>query len=215
MALASAHTDFAYSVSPRAASRNLPQRLGTILWAPMAAMAVMAFGAAITLAAVQSHLIDRAIRPDVAAALGHGAEAAIAVGLASVFAAVAFAITRILGVLRTGGGSIQEASGRVVHTLKMQVTAKIFLGLMVMAMMVLLFVAAADAALASTVYHAINNGDQPTQTLVQRWATWLGALRAVGVVTYLVSISFGLATIVQVLRFQTRRISELPTEPRA
>jgi hypothetical protein len=212
MALASTHTDFRYQVSQRARTINLPQRLGTILWAPMLALGLMALPAAITLSAIRAHLIDQSIRPAVVAALGEGAAAATVLGLATMFAAVGFAVARILGVLRTGGGSIQEASGRTVRTLTMQVTARIFLGLMAMAMMILLFATAAHAILADTIYNAIANGDQTTITRVQRWGTWLGGLRPVGIVTYLLSISFGLATIVQVLRFQAHRIRELPSE---
>ena len=213
MALAVPHTDFKVEVSRKALGRNLPQRVGAALWAPMLAMAIMAFPLALTLGAIQSHLVYDHSRAATAAALGQGATAAIFLGFATVYAAVAFAIARILGELRTGGGSVQEVARRAVHTLKMPLTGKIFLGLMMMGMMVLLFTAIAHAVLAGTLYTAINNGDAGTITLIQRWATWLGGLQIVGIVTYILSISFGLATIVNVLRFQTVRISELPSEP--
>ena len=40
----------------------------------------------------------------------------------------------------------------------------------------------------------------------------LEGVRRVGVATYLLSISLGLATIFSVVRFQTRRLTELPGE---
>ncbi len=46
----------------------------------------------------------------------------------------------------------------------------------------------------------------------EQWAIWLEGVRRVGVATYLLAISLGLATIVVVLRFQTVRLRELPTE---
>ena len=80
------------------------------------------------------------------------------------------------------------------------------------------------AALAGHVYAAFQAHDAwidatgpagAVQHLVGRaetWATWLEGLRRFGVGLYLTSIGFGLATIIQVIRFQNLRIQELATE---
>ena len=44
------------------------------------------------------------------------------------------------------------------------------------------------------------------------WFDWLEGARRLGTAMYLFAIAFGLATIVEVLRFQARRIRELPAE---
>lgn len=46
----------------------------------------------------------------------------------------------------------------------------------------------------------------------EQWAIWLEGGRRVGVATYLLAISLGLATIVVVIRFQTIRLRELSME---
>lgn len=72
------------------------------------------------------------------AALGHLGPAAMFLGFASAFAAISFAIARILGALRVGGGQVQETAGRTVQTLRTPRTAWAFIGLMATAMMIVL-----------------------------------------------------------------------------
>ena len=57
-------------------------------------------------------------------------------GFAMIFAGISFAIARILGVFRTGGGLVQEAIGKGIKTPVMPLTAKVFLAGMMMAMMI-------------------------------------------------------------------------------
>ncbi|HYZ98257.1 MAG TPA: hypothetical protein VE575_05860, partial [Acidimicrobiales bacterium] len=45
-----------------------------------------------------------------------------------------------------------------------------------------------------------------------QWFAWAEAIRRLGIVMYLTSIAFGLATIIQILRFQSVRVRELPSE---
>lgn len=135
-------------------------------------------------------------------------------GFASVFAAISFAIARILGVLRAGGGSIQEAAGRTVQTLKMPFTAYAFIGLMMLGMMLLLVAVAAHVVVARQAFMVVAAGDQGGIAMVETMAIWLEALRRLGAVMYLVSIAFGMATIFKVLGFQAIRIRELALEPR-
>lgn len=203
-------SDFDVEVSARALGPNLPQRLGSALWAPMLAMALMAFPLALVLAIVRASLL--AAQPATAAALGQYVPAAMFLGFASVFAAISFAIARILGVLRSGGGQVQEAAGRTVQTLRMPATAKAFIVLMMMAMMILLFSVVAHVVLAGNIASAVASGDAAGIASARTWATWLEGLRRFGAATYLLSISLGLATIFKVLGFQSVRIRELPAE---
>src|SRR5574337_1374622 len=61
---------------------------------------------------------------------GVAVPAAMFLGFARVFAANSFAIARILDVLRTRGGPIQETAGRPVQTLEVPFLAKAFIVLM-------------------------------------------------------------------------------------
>lgn len=202
--------EFHVKVTDRAVGRNLPQRIGNLLWLPMLVMAVMAFPVGVILAGVQAQEIASGGSAKTIAALGQFAPAVNFLGFASVFAAISFAIARILGELRVGGGDVQEAAGRKVETLEMPVTAKVFIGGMAMAMMVLLAAVVlhfvAGAAIAGGSAYALGKAGQ--------WGIWLEAVRRFGVALYLVSIAFGLATIITALRFQAIRIRELPNEPK-
>lgn len=201
-------TAFRSTVSTKALGLNLPQRIGTALWLPMLAMALMAFPVGVVLAGIRANEVATGGSPDTIAALGHFVTAANFVGFASVFAAISFTIASILGVFRTGGGKLQEAAGRKVETLRMPLTGKVFVGLMAMAMMtlvgaVVLHVVAAGA-IAGDSAHALAKSEQ--------WSIWLEGARRFGIATYLLAIAFGLSTIVTVLRFQAVRIRELPDE---
>jgi len=201
---------FKVDVTDRGLGRNLPQRLGKALWGPMLAMAVMAFPVGVVLGAIRADEIATGGSESTIAALGHAIPAVNFIGFASVFAAITFAIARILGEFRVGGGVVQEAAHTSVKTLKMPATAKLMIGGMMMAMMglvaavVLHFVAA--SAIAGGSSYALNHSEQ--------WSTWLEGARRTGVGVYLLSITLGLASIVEVVRFQAIRIRELPAETR-
>lgn len=197
-----------YTVRAQAPGLNLPQRIGGTLWLPMLLMALMAFPIGVILAGVRANEIASGGPTDTVTALGHFVTAANFVGFASVFAAISFAIARILGVFRTGGGKLQEASGRKVDTLVMPGTARIFIGLMAMAMMILM----AAVALHIVVGSAIAAHSAYAFASSERWSIWLEGARRFGIASYLLAITFGLSTIVTALRFQATRIRELPDE---
>lgn len=207
-------TDFDVVQTERPLGPNLPQRIGRLLWAPMFAMAIMAFPVALVLAAIRASYVASGSDPAAVAALGQFVPAAMFLGFASVFAAISFAIARILGVLRTGGGSVQAACARPCQTLRMPITGKLFIGLMAMAMMVLLAAVAAHVGLGVAVAAAVAANDTATITAVASWSEILEGVRRLGASTYLLSIALGLATIVKVLTFQSVRIRELPAAPR-
>lgn len=210
MATTAAHGGFDFQVSDHALGRNLPQRIGGMLWLPTLAMALLSFPVAVVLGIVRAAAIGDGGSETTVAALGHLVPAASFLGFSSAFAAISFAIARILGEFRTGGGKVQEAAGRRVETLRMPGTAKAFIALMAMGMMVLL---------AAVVLHvlaavAIGGGSASALANAQRWAIWLEGVRRIGVGVYLLAIAFGLSTIITVLRFQAVRIGELPDEVR-
>lgn len=120
------HGEFNVNITDRPLAPNLGQLLDGLLWLPMWLMAAMAFPIAFILAIVRANLLATAStvqQAATAAALGQYVTAAMFLGFASAFAAIVFAIARILGVLRTGGGQVQHTSGRRVVTLVMPGTA--------------------------------------------------------------------------------------------
>jgi hypothetical protein len=201
---------FAVDGSDRSLGTHLPQRMGELLWAPMLAMALMAFAAAMILGVLRTDVI--ATTPDDVvrlAQLQHVTAGVMFVGFTAVLSAIAFAIARILGVLRVGGGQLQQATSGHVQTLRMPTSAKVMITLMMMGMMAIVggvighFVVAAQTTATADLVAA------------EQAFVILEAVRRIGVSLHLVAIAFGLATIIQVLRFQAVRIGELTPAPRS
>ena len=173
----------------------------------MFVIALMFFAAGMVLGVIRADEIADQGSADTIATLRHLAAALMFLGLASVFAAISFAIARILGQFRAGGGQIQEAVTRTVQTLRMPTTAKLFLALMMMALMtivvacILHFVFAAD----------IDNTPASLADANDRFIL-LEGIRRLGVATFLFAILLGLATIIRVVRFQSVRMRQLPQE---
>jgi hypothetical protein len=205
---ASPRSDYNVELSSRALGPNVPQRIGRLLWVPMLAMAVMAFPAGFAIAVARANLVATGGDVTTIAALGHLGPAVMFVGFAAVFAAISFAIARILGVFRQGGGEVQEAAGRRVQTLRMPPAAWAFIGLMAMAMMVILGGVIGNAVVGASI--ASGNADAFAQS--ETWAIWFEGVRRIGVALYLVAIALGLAAIIEALRFQAVRLRELPAE---
>lgn len=195
-----------YEVTNRSPGYNLPQKMGRRLWAPMFAMAIMAWPVALILAIVRAAEVGSA-NPDplTIARLGQVIPGVMFIGFLSVFAAISFAIARILGAFRMGGGEVQEATRRSVHTLKMPVTAKLFMALMMMAMMAIAVAVVLHFVVASSI-------GTWSDTSVEQWSIVLEAVRRIGTAVYLFAITLGLGTIITVLRFQSIRIRQLPSE---
>lgn len=207
----SIRNDFDVEVSKHGPGYNLPQKLGRALWLPMLLMALMAYPAGVVLAAIRSNLIANGGSEATIAGLGHLVPAANFLGFASVLAAISFAIARILGEFRVGGGRVQESVTDKVQTLKLPATAKVFIGVMAMSMMVLLGSVVLHAIIASSILQ----GSAGSLSSSEQWGIWLEGVRRIGIALYLISIAFGLATIITVLRFQSVRIRELALEKTA
>jgi hypothetical protein len=194
-------------VSKRSLGYNLPQRAGVRLWLPMLAMALMAFPAALGIGIVRAEEISSGGSAETIETLRHLQAGVMIIGFAAVFAAISFAIARILGQFRKGGGKLQEAAGVPVKTMRMPATAKVFIGLMMMAMMTLVATAVLHFVFAADVTGAASSLDLSAERF-----TVLDGVQTVGIAMYLVAITFGLATIAQVIRFQSTRIRELAKE---
>jgi hypothetical protein len=207
MATETARAQFKIETSTRSLGYNLPQRMGRLLWFPMFLMALMFFAAGIVLGIVRANEISDGGAADTIATLQHVQAGVMFLGFAAVFSAISFAIARILGQFRAGGGEVQEAAKRTVQTLKMPGTAKLFLMLMAVAMMtivvasILHFVFAAD----------IENTPASLADAEDRFVV-LEGVRRTGVAVFLFAILLGLATVIRVLRFQATRMRQLPDE---
>ena len=197
--------DFNVEASDHNLGLNLPQTVGNKLWFPMFAMALMGFAVGFVLHLIKANEIASGGSGSTIAALGHSATGVMFIGFASVFAGISFAIARILGEFRSGGGTVQEAAKVGVQTLKMPPSARAFIGLMAMGMMIILAGVVGHFVIASQ----IAGGSADALATSEQWSIWLEGVRRFGVAVYLVAIAFGLATIVTVLRFQTTRIREL------
>jgi uncharacterized membrane protein YjgN (DUF898 family) len=204
----SIRSDFDVETSTTTFGFNFPQRLGRLLWAPMLAMALMAFPVGLLIAGVRATTIQQGGDAATVAALGQFGPALMFIGFAAVFAAVSFSIARVLGTLRNGSGLVQQATGGTVQALRMLPTGKAFIGLMVMAMMILVGAVIAHFIVGA----AILGGDASALASAETWSIRLEAVRRVGVIVYLVAITLGLATIAEVIRFQAIRLRELPAE---
>lgn len=200
----SSSAQFEIDITDHGLGYNAPQKMGNRLWAPMWVLALMGFAGGIVVAIVRAGSIsDGAAATTVQAQLHLGA-GLMFIGFAAVFASISFAIARILGRFRRGGGEVQQAAGGPVHTLKMPVTAKVFMAGMMMAMMTLLVASIIHLVLAaSTASGATTLADSESAAVV------LEGVRRTGVALYLTAIAFGLGTITTVLRFQAIRLREL------
>ncbi len=181
-----------------------PHKLGAKLWAPMWAMAALAFTAGTIVAAVRSGNISGGGAEATIQAQAHLVAAFNFTGFATLFAAISFAIARILGVFRSGGAEVQIAAGADIHLLKMPKSAKAFIGLMAVAMMTILVAVVVHFALAAgTASGSVSVADSESAAIV------LEGVRRFGVAIYLMAIALGLGNITTVLRFQAARLSEI------
>jgi hypothetical protein len=160
------------------------------MWAPMLAMGVMAVVAGL--------LISFAWAGDPGdAALAAWTQGLQFLGEGFLLAGIAFLLGTILASLREGGGRLQEALGITVKTPNMPATAKAFVGLMMLGVML--------AVLQFVLYLVVAAGvDTPAA-----WFAWLGPLRELSLGLILSGIVLALVTIGNVLDFQFGRIKEI------
>lgn len=121
-----------------------------------------------------------------------------------ILSGIAFLLGTILAALRSGGAQVQESLGLAVKTLKMPGTAKLFVALMMLGLLVEVFQFVVYIVAANT----------PDPAAVQVLFTWLGPVREVGLGLILAGITLALATIAKALGFQFDRIVEIVTTGR-
>lgn len=204
MATETKSSDFNVEVTESAPDYNAAQKMGRRLWAPMWIMAIMAFPVAFIVGAVRANEIAGGGSEATISSLHHVQAGVMFIGFAAVFAAISFAIARILGAFRKGGGEMQEAVGTDVVTLKMPASARVFMLGMMMAMLAILI-----ASIIHFVWAGSVAGGSVSVTASEQAFVVLEAVRRIGVAVYLVAITFGLASIIKVLRFQAIRVREL------
>jgi hypothetical protein len=201
--------EFDIQVSARSPGYNRVQQVARYLVLPSFAMGLMGIAAGLGLGIAGGvHVHDHTYTAANIEKLHQLSQGFLMGGLAFVLAGVTFAIARILGAFRKGGGDVQQAARRSVQVLKRPVTAWAFLGLMMMAMMTVL----AAGALHVIWGFDVHNTAASLQLSGKR-LTALAGVERLGIGMYLTAIAFGLATIIHVLRFQAKRIRELPGEP--
>ena len=201
---------------------TLPQTVGGRLWGPATVMGLLLVATAFALAATRSQMsVDLSeeftpVRKANLEVLGQLIPGFMFLGLGMIFAGISFAIARILGIFRTGGGVVQQGIGKGIKTPLRPVTVMIFLAGMMMAMMVLVFTFVGHIYAATQAHDAWINatsagiaGNEAALGRAETWGTWLEGLRRFAVGLYLASIAFGLATIIKAIGFLTMRMREL------
>lgn len=184
------------TVAARAPSPLLIHRMAGVMWAPMLLMGVMAVYLGLALAYAQSQAAT-----DIALyrSLDAWVKGTQFLGEGFLLSAVSLFLGTILGAIRSGGGEVQEGLRVAVRTLRMPLTAKAFVALMMAGVMVALaqFVA---YAYVSTLSDA---------TTIAAFTTWLGPFREFGLGLLLSGIVLALASIANALDFQFARVVEL------
>lgn len=209
------------TTSDRGVGYTLAQHMGIYLWLPMLLMGLMAigagFGLGIAQGAIGADLFERFDAVDKAnfETLGVLSSGFVVLGIGLLLSAISFALARIAGIFRVGGGQVQEAVGNEVQTLAMPWTAWAFLMLMMMGLMIVIAGFIVHVVAAVNVHDAWINATGPDGAIAyklgraQTLTTWAGPVARFGVATLFTGIAFMLATIIRILRFQATRITTL------
>ena len=167
------------------------------MWAPMLAMGAMALYGGFLLSIVASGNV--AADPALAVSQRAWVQGLQFLGEGLLLSGISFLLATILATLRSGGGAVQESLGLTVHTLRMPITAKLFVILMITGLMI---------EIVQFVGYVIVAGlSDPAQ--VAAASAWLGPLREAGLGLLLSGIVLALATIARALDFQSTRIVQI------
>lgn len=121
-------------------------------------------------------------------------------GEAMLLSGIAFLLGTILAALREGGGEVQASLGVPVTTLKMPATAKAFLALMMMGLMV---------GIAQFVLYLVAMGSADDPASFSAWLNWLGPFRELSLGLILAGIVLALVTIGNMAGFQFDRVKSM------
>lgn len=203
------------------AGQTLAQTLGVYLWLPMTAMGAMvvlaAFALGIAQAVIGADLFKQFDATDKAtvetlATLNGGL---VLLGIGFLLSGISFALARIAGIFRVGGGQVQEAAGSEVQTLAMPWTAWAFLALMMMGLMIVIGGFVVQAVAAVNIHDAWIDAAGPDGAIAYKLGrahtltTWAGPVQRFGIAALFTGIAFMLTTIIHILRFQANRIKQL------
>jgi hypothetical protein len=172
-------------------------RMARTMWRPMLAMGVMFVTTGLVSSLVWAGKTPGTEGFRQAAAFTQGIEF---LGEAMLLSGIAFLLGTILAGLREGGGEVQSSLGIPVTTLKMPLTAKAFVGLMMMGLMI---------GIAQFVGYlvAIGNADDPAS--FSSYLNWLGPFRELSLGLILAGIVLALVSISNVLAFQFDRVKSI------
>ncbi len=188
-------TQWGNAIATTSAPGPLPvHKMAKTMWFPMLAMGLMALMVGLVLALVSSGENN----PGSAASLFAWAQGTMFLGEAMLLGGIAFLLGSILAAIRAGGGEVQESLGITIKTLKMPASAKAFVGLMMVGMMlgILQFIL--------YIFVATDASNSPGA-----WFAWLGPLRELSLGLLLASIVLALYTISTALSFQFGRIKDI------
>jgi hypothetical protein len=185
---------------PRESERFDMPAMARRLWRPMLAMGLMTVAAGVIVGIVQANL-DVPLHVAQVAAWNPGV---LFLGIGFLLAAVTFLLATILGELRDGGTSVQQALGVKALILKRPLTGMLFPPAMMMGLMTLL------ATLAIGFVQAAKLDNDPSGAA--DIGAWVGPLRFAGVALLFTGVALALATIVRSLRFQAARIEQLSAQ---
>lgn len=167
------------------------------LWRPMLAMGLMVVAIGVTVGIVQANL-DVPLHVAQVAAWNPGV---LFLGIGFLLSAVTFLLATILGELRDGGTSVQQALGEKALILKRPLTGKLFPPAMMMGLMTLI------ATLVIGFVQAAKLDTNPSAAA--DIGAWVGPLRFAGIALLFTGVALALATIVHALRFQAARIEQI------
>lgn len=191
-------TDFGSVSVSSSAPEPLPiHRMARTMWLPMLVMGAMALLAGLILSAAAS---GQPAGSEAARELFAWTQGTAFLGEGLILAGISFLLGTILAGLREGGGEVQEFLGVRVKTLEMPASAKAFVALMMLGLMMVI---------AQFVLYIVAAGAAGDATASATWAAWLGPFREVALGTILAAIVLALYTISKALGFQFSRIREL------
>lgn len=170
-------------------------RMATRMWLPMLAMGVMVVAAGFITSLVAAGSSGESFRQAIAWTQGLSF-----LGETFVLAGISFLLGTILAGLRAAGGEVQASVDVTVKTLDMPTSAKAFVGLMMLGVVV------GIVQFIGYVVVASNAGDAAGFAAS---TAWLGPLREAGLGLLLSGIVLALYTISKVLAFQFSRVREI------
>ena len=172
-------------------------RLARFMWRPSLVMGAMALIVGLISSFVWA---DESVGTESFRQAGAWTQGVIFLGEAFLLSGIAFLLGTILAGLREGGGEVQHSLGLPVTTLKMPGTAKAFVVLMMMGMML---------GIAQFVGYVVAIGFADNPASFTTWLNVLGPLRELSLGLILAGVVLALVTIGNVLRFQFDRVTSI------